>query len=363
MKIYSIYFLTEMIRAFFLGVVVFISIICMMQFLQITEIVLVHGVPLLEVLAILGLMAVSFLPIVMPMSLLFSVLLTYTRMSGDSEIVAFNAIGYSSRRLAMPAILFSIVVAGISFQTLSVIGPEARLKFDHKMQQIGGQKIIEALQPRMFIEDFFNMVFYFNDFGDNKEMQDVFIRDARNTKSPMIILAKTGVVETSKDTAHQLASIQLFDGKAIETVAGQERSIAFEKYQLSIASPIQALKEDRGLNTFSLTELSDYMKSMSAENNLYTKALIEWHKRVAISFACVIFGFLGTALGSTVNRRTASSKGFIMSVLCIVVYWVMFAGSSSIAESNPSYAALMLWGPNILFSVFALYLWKQLILR
>ena len=75
-----------------MGVVVFVSILLLFQGLRLTEFILIHGVKTETILRIMMYLSISFLPVILPMSLLFSVLLTYTRLSQDSEIVALGIV-------------------------------------------------------------------------------------------------------------------------------------------------------------------------------------------------------------------------------------------------------------------------------
>ncbi len=70
------YIFVELLPAFFIGVVVFIFILLMFQVLRLTEFVLVHGVDIRTALKIVSYLTISFLPAVLPMSLLFAVLIT-----------------------------------------------------------------------------------------------------------------------------------------------------------------------------------------------------------------------------------------------------------------------------------------------
>ncbi len=103
----------------------------MFQALRLTEFVLVHGVGLQTLGQIMLFLMVSFLPVILPMSLLFSVLLTYARLSNDSEIVAFKSLGLSMGQLTIPAIILSIAATLMSAQTSFYLGPWAidNLKF------------------------------------------------------------------------------------------------------------------------------------------------------------------------------------------------------------------------------------------
>src|SRR6266576_3646457 len=106
-----------------MGLVIFISILLMMQALRLTEFVLVHGVSLKTLAQIALYLSVAFLPVILPMSLLFSVLLTYNRLSNDSEIVAFKSLGLDMGRLTIPALILAVAATLMSAQTSFYLGP------------------------------------------------------------------------------------------------------------------------------------------------------------------------------------------------------------------------------------------------
>src|SRR5689334_19500940 len=91
------YILIETLPSFVVGVVIFLFILLMFQALRLTEFVLVHGVSLGTVVQLMTYMSISFLPVILPMSLLFSVLITYGRLSSDAEIIAFKSLGLNMK--------------------------------------------------------------------------------------------------------------------------------------------------------------------------------------------------------------------------------------------------------------------------
>src|SRR5438105_4629611 len=92
-KIAGLYIFKEMLPTFILGNIVFVFILLMFQVLRLSSFVIDRGIPFPIFLKIMMYLTVSFVPICFPISLLFSILLTFGRLSSDSEIVAFKASG------------------------------------------------------------------------------------------------------------------------------------------------------------------------------------------------------------------------------------------------------------------------------
>ena len=176
-----------------MGVFIFVVILLMFQALRLTEFVLVHGVGLRTIGEIMLYLSVSFLPIILPMSLLFSVLLTYNRLSNDSEIVALKALGLSMGQLTIPALMLAGAATLMSAQTSFYLGPWGNRKFEVLINDLGRQKVGATLREGVFSEGFFDLVMYENKV-DSKVglLRDVFIYDEREAKAPVTRIDKTG---------------------------------------------------------------------------------------------------------------------------------------------------------------------------
>src|SRR5690606_4912124 len=148
---------------FLLGMAVFVSIIVMFQVLRLTDFAISQGLELSTVTEIISYVCISMLPALFPMSLLFAVLLTYGRLSNDSEIVAMKASGLSMHVLLMPALILSFFVAIISAQTSFYLAPWGNRKFEVLYSRAASTKPAVAIKAGTFSEGFFDMVVYANE--------------------------------------------------------------------------------------------------------------------------------------------------------------------------------------------------------
>ena len=91
---------------------------------------LVHGIKLSTILNIMGYMSISMLPLILPMSLLFAILMTYNRLSQESEIIAMKSIGLHGFTLLLPALVLSFIITYFSAQTAFYIAPWGNRQFE-----------------------------------------------------------------------------------------------------------------------------------------------------------------------------------------------------------------------------------------
>lgn len=352
------YLFFEIWPSLILGVLVFIFILLMAQALRLTEFVLIHGIALETVLEMMSYLSVSFLPAILPMSLLFSVILTYGRLSQDSEIVALKAVGYSQAALTAPAAVLAILVAILSAQTSFTIAPWGNRQFEVLITKLSQTRAGATLKEGTFSEGFFDMVVYANKVNsETGELEKVFIYDGRSSDLPLTMISKSGqIIQDPKMPGHSVL-LQLKDGD-IHRKGETHTKIKFGTYEVKLTDPIKEELRAKTPPSLTLSEISDQLKFNQLTDNDRRILRIEWHKRWAISIACVIFGILGVGLGTQTNRRTQKSGGLVVSLGVIIGYWLLYVTFEGMARSNQIPVIFALWTPNAVFALFTIYRMK-----
>lgn len=355
------YIFFEMLPSFLLGVFVFVFILLMFQALRLTEFVLVHGVSIKTITEIMTYLSVSFLPVILPMSLLFSILLTYGRLSQDSEIVAMKSLGLELAHLLAPALLLAIVTTILSAQTSFYLAPWGNRQFEVLINELSRAKASVTIREGVFSEGFFDLVVYANKVDSNEgHLKNVFIYDERNPTSPLTIIAKEGEIVQSKDPKNLTATLRLIDGDIHRTTEAAYTKIKFDTYDINLADNTQAGHKKKSLQSMDIFELKSEMQKSDMDNSQKKKVEVEFYRRWSLSFACMVFGFLGVGLGTTTNRRSAKSSGFVISLGVIISYWLMYILSEGLARNvwMPTWVAL--WLVNALFFAFAVYTLRKI---
>lgn len=354
------YVLAEMIPTFFLGVIVFVFILLMFQALRLTEFVLIHGVKLSTVLEMMGYLSTSFLAILFPMSLIFTVILTYGRLSADSEIVALRASGLSMVSIATPAIILSGLVCLLSLQTSFHIAPWGNRQFEILVSKLGSMKPGVTIKEGTFSEGFFDLVVYANKV-DNKIglLQDVFIYDERGGQSAITVIAKEGRLVQDPERPGHSASLQLIDGSIHRSVEARHTKIDFKTYDLQLFDPVNESISSKSPPSMSITEVLTTLDSPDLKKELKLELNTEFHKRIAIGLACLVFGMIGVALGTVTNRRNVKAGGAVLSVAIIVAYWIIYVTSESLARNGTLPPWFAMWLANFIFSIGGFFLLRK----
>lgn len=349
-----------MLPTFLIGILVFLGILLMFQALRLTEFILIHGVELPVIGNITLYLSLSVLPVILPMSLLFSILLTYSRMSQDSEIVAFRSLGISQRQLFIPALILSLFGVVVSLQTSHNIGPWGNFKFERLMHQLGTQKVGASIKAGIFAEGFFDFVVYANDVDSKTgELDKVFIYDERQPNSPLTIISKKGLVRQEKTPEGWKASLELKDGTIHRTLNETYTQISFETYSVDLFDPHEARERKKSPPSMTTAEVSERLNSPDLPANERNTLEVEFHRRWSLPFACLVFGIVGVALGTSANRRNAKSSGFVLCLIVIVVYWISYVVAEGIARNGYLPAWATLWLVNLSFIAYGWRKFKQ----
>lgn len=343
------YIFFEMLPGFILGLLVFVAIILMFQVLRLTEFALVHNVPLKTIGEIIGYVIISMLPGLFPMALLFSVLLTYGRLSQDSEIVAMKASGLPMGTLILPAIIMASLVGLISAQMSFSIAPWGNRRFEVLYTNLANTKASAVVKEGTFSEGFFNMVVYANQVDSDKGLlKKVFIYDEKNADSPLTIIAKEGEVIPDPQRPGYEVLLRLRSGE-IHRQMETHTKISFESYDVKFSEPFQIQEREKSPQSLTMDEVRSLLKQ-GIKDAEFTRSLeTELHKRWAITFLCIVFALIGVGLGTTTNRRAAKAGGMILCIGIIVGYWIIYVVAEGLARSGSLPVAFAIWTPNLLF--------------
>lgn len=360
-KTAGIYILSEMVPSFLLGNFVFLLILLLFQVLRLSEFVINKGVPLNMVLQLLLYMTISFLPACIPISLLFSILLTLGRMSGDSEIVALKASGLNLWHLLIPTTLFAGTVAALSAYISFWAAPWGNRAFEVLFTRLQSSKIAATLQEGTFAEGFYDRVIYAGKVNSKMgTLKNVFIYDESDPENPLTIIAAEGrLIEMDPNMPGRGITLRLINGNIHKNSDKSYTKVDFKSNDVSLTNTAMDSTREKSAPSLTYDDIVQGMKDPSLKEGDSRMMFVEYHKRFALAAACIVFGLLGVGTGTVTNRRAVRSSGLVVSLLIMVGYWVLYIMGDSLARNGtvPAWAAM--WFANILFFGFGVFSFKK----
>lgn len=357
------YLFTELIFPFLFGVGAFSSLgVSVGALFDLIRQVSEYGLPLSTAFQILVLKMPEFISYSFPMSVLLSTLMTYSRLSSDSEMVALKGCGISVYRIIVPAVFFGLMVTGMTFTFNEMIVPEANYRASLVLENVLGEERWPSFQRENILyweyadeqDEDLRRLFYAREF-DGETMYGLTILDFSRDRLSQIISARSAVwnfQEETWDFSNGTIYLVSDDGSYSNILRFDQQQLAIPRTPLDIASSER--RDPDEMNIAESWERVRLLKQRGSRTRL-RRLLIRIHEKYALPFACVVFGLVGAALGSQL-RRTGRSTSFAISVLAIFGYYLIYSVCSAFAHSEIFSPIVGAWLPNLFGFCIAAFL-------
>jgi len=358
------YVFGEMIPPFSLSIVFFTFIFLMAKILDLTNLIVNYKIGLLTVLQMLLYTMPTFLEFVIPMAVMMAVLLCFMRLSSDNEIIALKAGGVSLYRILSPVLIFCLLGCLATLGVTVWASTWGRAALRDLTQRILTTNLDIGLKERTFNDNFKDVMFYVTEIDTRtKKLRDIFIEDRRNADQIITVVAPEGTLYRQADQATFM--LRLFEGTVnqVNSETHQVQATRFQTYDVPLdldrgtAGSGQSLrKKDRDLN---LTELRELINASAAEKkSVYYSALLRFHRKFSIPFACLALGLLAVPLG--IQSRTARRPlGLGAALLFFLLYYILLSAAVVFGEAGIYPPLLGVWGPNLVIGGSGFYLMRQ----
>ena len=292
-----------------------------------------------------------------PMSAMMGIIIGFTRLSNDAEILAFKACGMSLYNVLPPVFLVSFVIALLSAYVSVNLIPAGEIAMKQLFYQLTKEKIDRGIKEKEFTAALGDLVVYVEDVDRKKsEWQKVWVSDMRDQQTPTITMAQTGKMSTNLGT--MAVHIDLYNGSLHRTDAGQNQIILFDNYRVTI--PVN-LPRDRntviGIDSMSMKELRENAEHHGGDSKKGRTYLIDYHKRLVLPFGCLVMSLMAFPLGlqSGPGKR---AYGIPLGLGFFIVYYVLYTLGKILAEDTTLPVGLSMWLANLFFlsvTVIAIY--------
>jgi lipopolysaccharide export system permease protein len=344
-RILDRYVLTECLPPFGISLAVFAFVLLMHRLLILTDLVVASGVPVVEVLRLLGLALPTLLPLILPVSLLLAVLLGIGRLSADSEVVAMRAGGVGLAGNLRPVMVLSAAACAVTAAATVWAQPLAVHSFKQVLFDSVMNRVSVAIQTGVFTEITGGITVYAGGIDDRTEaMEDLFLHLGRGSSSGMWIFARSGSFRAESGTL----TLNLNDGEMHERGGHGRpyRLLRFREYQLRIPLPTSVWSPD--VQEARTSDLLDRVLSHPSD----TAARLELHRRLALPASCLVFGVLGAALGLH-HARHGRGRGVSLCLAVLLAFYALLTAGRAMGEKGVLAPELAMWMPDLVLGAVA----------
>ena len=331
------------------------------------------GLPISLAIQVMFLKLPGFLVLSFPMSVLLSTLLAYGKLSANSEILALRSLGIKTSRLIIPALILSLFMTGLTFYFNNSLVPLTNNYSEALLRDGLGKSVSIERGHDIFFKGygsytdlktnesterntFLNQIFFSRVVEDNV-MKNVTVLDFSKLGYKQILSANQGVFDAKK-------SAWIFsDGRLITLDEdGRTTSIGFEKYVYPLGDgPLKVSKIPDDANKMTLKQAFEAKKLYEETGNAREsrKMSVRIQEKFTLPCACLVFGLIGSSLGSKPNLRSSKSQGFGLSVILILFYYILSFVFSSLGVKGTLTPFFSAWLPVLISFSAGFYLLKK----
>ena len=330
------------------------------------------GLPLQIALKVLILKLPGFLVLSFPMSMLLATLLAYGKLSSNSELLALKSLGYTNKRIIIPAFFLSLLMTFITFNFNDSLVPISNRVAENTMRSSLGTALSSEEGKHIMFSRYGSQIDSSNNISKSNEnlthiFYAKFFRNNFMEEVTLIDYSRIGIEQTlkaKKGEFDQNNNLWIFyDGRL--TITQEDGTVSFmnfNRYQYPLGEgPRELAKVPSDANDMTLKQAKKaealYQKSGNTKEARRMRVRIQ--EKFTLPAACLVFGLIGSAFGIRSFSRSSKSQGFGLSVLLIFGYYILSFFSSSLGVKgvlNPFIAA---WVPVFISISVALLLIKR----
>ncbi|MBD9223272.1 YjgP/YjgQ family permease [bacterium] len=299
-----------------------------------------------------------------PVGLLLGSLFTFDKLSKDSELTIFRAVGMSFSRILRPLLVLSFIVTYLCFVTYDKWIPYTCQKLeeikggqmltqyiytkkdenDHPEQAVIVSRFFEGEMNDVIVMNFSKQVFDDLHGLDNILVGEIGHKGVNPNGEPSWVLDNVTSYDINEDgifrkiTKHDKAYI----------LNGEDANDAY-------TIMINSTKKDRDINNKDLKKYVDLLKKENLDED-YRLMANKYYQRFFHPFVCVLLAVMGCLLGFS-KPREQRLIGFTIAIGCIFVYYITLPFFDLLAEKGvlPPLATAAIPPLAFLFAIIMFY--------
>jgi lipopolysaccharide export system permease protein len=216
LKIIDRYTIRSYLGPFVLTFVISLFILVMQFLWKYIDDLVGKGLDWFIIMELLFYAAATFVPLALPLAILFASLMTFGSLGEKYELVAMKAAGISLRNAMRPLIFLSVFISMSAFFFSNNILPVANLKMFTLLNDVRQKKPAVNIRPGIFYNEIDGIVLKIaSKDRDGKGVNDIIIYDYTTQETARynalnLTVARKGEIELSNDERYM--TLTLFDG-------------------------------------------------------------------------------------------------------------------------------------------------------
>lgn len=291
-----------------------------------------------------------------PLFVFIAVIFFTSRLAGNSEIIAMLAAGVSFKRLMRPYIVSCLFISALSFYLSGYVIPHGtvvRQNFETMYKNKKRNSSAENVQLQVDK----GVIACIQIYDNNAKRGYGFSLDKFENKK---LVSHMTASEIQYDTISDSKFHWRVTNWRIREMRGMRENITYGdvKDTVIMMEPADMVYSKGQQETFTSPELRDYIsKQIGRGSTNVVQYEVEYHKRIASSFASFILTTIGFSLSS---RKRKGGMGLYLGIgLALSFGYIMLQTVSATFAINAGTTPLLAaWIPNFIFAIVAYFCYR-----
>ena len=290
-----------------------------------------------------------------PLFVFIAVIFFTSKMAENSEIIAMMSTGMSFRRMLRPYMISAAIIAIITYGLGAYVIPKGnvtRVAFENQYKRKKKVEFVRNVQ----LEVDSGVIAYMERYENyNKTAYRFSLDKFVDKKLVSHLTARSATYDTTSTHKWTIKNymIRELDGMREKITKGDRMDtiIKMEPQDFLITKGQQ--------QTMTSYELDEYIAKQKRRGFANIKEFqIEYHQRIAMSFAAFILTIIGVSLSS---RKVKGGMGLYLGIgLALSFSYILFQTvSATFAVNGNTPPVIAVWIPNILYTFIAIYLYRK----
>lgn len=353
MKIIERYVLQSFLASFFLAWLVLTFVLTIGLLVKIARLI-IEGLPMKSVGIFLLVGMPETLKLTVPIALLVSSLLVFSRLSADSEIAAMRACGINLLSVMKWPLITGVICVLFGLYINNEIVPRSHYVGRNLRNIISVDVGLELLEPGRIIDDFPKAKIFF-ERKEGNWLYDLLIFDESRPEITREISAQKALVSTN----HADIVLDMYQVRVDPIDLDRPGIATAERLRHVIVDATKRRKYKRKEKDMRLPELLRAITTYRQPDELIPKKLrkkllsihrTELQLRSVYAMAAVCFVMLGMPLGIRSHRKE-STIGMAISLVVSMTYYLFVILFQSLDKVHNLYPYVLVWLPVLICAI------------
>ena len=353
MKVIRNHILRESIIPFLLSLGVLTCIFLLGNLLQLANLIINKGVAPSSIGKVFLLYIPVLLGYTLPIACLVSVIMTFSRMSVDNEIVALRSSGMHLSKILFPLIFVGLIMSLISIILNERIIPYAHYEQKKLLKNLSVNNPTALLEAGVFIHSFNEDIIFIHKIEGN-QLYNITIYQPQPNGPTRTIIARRG--EFTPVPGKDQIKLKLIEGTSDEPNLEKPDNffkLNFQNYFMTLDfsnAQKEVVKKPRGMTLKELRTEMGNLKNFKIDD--ISRLETEYYRKITWSFSPLVFILLGFPIAVITHRREKSAN-IVLAIICAVSYYLLSLGCEALSIQKVTSPLIAMWVPNITLTLAA----------